>query len=392
MTRCVLVVDDVAEQIHVTARALGSDYAVIAATNGERALALARDQRPELIILDMYMPGLDGRGVLARLRAQPETQGIPVIFLTSERSPEVESEALRAGASDFVAKPINADVLRSRVGLQFALLDRQRELVQLNESLEEKVLLRTAALDKALKKAEAANLAKTHFLGKVSHELLTPLHQIMGALTLVQRKPDSDKVAGWLKTGIATTAHLQGIVESLLRVAQFEAGISNLTPEPFALDELMASVATEFRPAAGEDGLALDVLAPTGQRALVGDWRLLQAALHGYLSNAIKFSSRGRITVWASVEESRGDRLLLKFHVRDEGPGVAPGVADRLFQLFEQADNSFTRAHGGIGLGLVRVRRIAEMMEGTAGVSQPDGPGSEFWFTAWLAVQAGVKP
>ena len=122
-----------------------------------------------------------------------------------------------------------------------------------------------------------------------------------------------------------------------------------------------------------------------GGRVLHGDRKRLRQALVNYLSNAVKFTERGQITLRCNTLEKRETDYLVQFEVEDTGAGISPDDLGRLFQSFEQADNSATRKHGGAGLGLAITRRIAELMGGTAGARSEPGKGSTFWLTVRLA-------
>ena len=128
----------------------------------------------------------------------------------------------------------------------------------------------------------------------------------------------------------------------------------------------------------------LEADTPTGLPGLIGDGTRLQQALINYVGNAIKFTSRGGVTLDAHVDADEGSHLVLRFEVRDTGIGIAPEAVDKIFRAFEQADGSTTRAYGGTGLGLAITQRLAELMGGTVGVDSTLGVGSTFWFTARL--------
>jgi len=382
MKRRILVVDDAIDQIQVLGKALSAEHDILAATSGADALSVAEEQLPDLMLLDMSMPGMSGVQVMAHLRQNPRLQRMPVIFVTADDSAEAESSALAAGGNDFVTKPVNMDVLRARIRLQLTLIDREHALEKLNSTLEDKVAARTRDLEAARIAAEAASVAKTQFMGRVSHELLTPIHQLFGALRLMERKPDSPKLADWVRVGMENTQRLTSMIDNLLFLTRIEDGRPQTSTVTVNAAALLDQLHTRHASAANARQIQIHVEAAELPGPLLGDEKLISAALDAYVDNAIKFAGRGRIDVTVRAERQDDTHVWLRFDVSDEGPGIADEAQSRLFKIFEQGDNSFTRAHGGAGLGLVRVAETARLLDGSAGFEHVEPHGSRFWFTA----------
>nr|WP_210424680.1 response regulator [Marichromatium bheemlicum] len=379
-----MIVDDAPDNILVLGKRLMQGFEVLAATSGEEALRLAHARRPALILLDVKMPGMDGYEVLARLKQDPATHTIPVIFVTAANTAESETDALRSGAADFIHKPVNLDVLESRVSLQLALKEQEQALLALNESLERKVTERTRELQRAKEVAEAANSAKTNFLHNMSHEMRTPVHQIIGLLQLIQGQPDSPKRDTWIDQVVDSAHRLTAMFEAVLRVSDLDAKMLASNPEPIDLATLVDEVVAPLRARAHAKGLAIGTQVEAQPEALYGDADWIRHALHCYLDNAIKFTEQGHIEIAVNVEECTAETARIGFTVTDTGIGFGPEVRARLFNLFEQADNSISRRHEGSGLGLVTVKKVAERFGGTAGCSSEPGSGSVFWFSVQL--------
>lgn len=177
-----LIVDDEPLNLECLADVLQADYRVKVATDGATALHLARlAPVPDLILLDVMMPGLDGYAICAALKGDAVTAAIPVIFITARTDAESETLALTGGAVDFIHKPINPTVVRSRVRLH-------HELLQHRHRLEELVQTRTLELARARDAADSANRAKDAFLSNISHEFRTPLGQITGLAHLLRKE------------------------------------------------------------------------------------------------------------------------------------------------------------------------------------------------------------
>lgn len=378
----ILIVDDVPANIQVLAKQLVDKYELLAATSGDEALRVVSNQCPDLILLDAGMPGMDGYEVLVHLKTNPETSRIPVIFVTGNDTAERESAALEAGAADFVSKPINPDVLRIRIVSQLALASARRSMQESNRQLEQMVAERTAELQEAKEAAEAANSAKTRFLGNMSHEMRTPLHQMLGLAKLMQRNPaDLAKVAKWLDSMLGAGERLNALIDGVLRLTEFESGTVAVNWQPLAVQALVDAVWRMANPSAQAKGLALTREIDDIPAGLLGDPDLLNTALLCYVNNAVTYTAQGEVRVQVQVIDDDAQGVVLRFAVRDTGSGLAPEAQSRLFRLFEQGDDSSTRQFGGTGMGLFLVKKIAGGLGGDAGCESRLGEGSTFWFT-----------
>ena len=257
-------------------------------------------------------------------------------------------------------------------------LDRHR--YRLQELVDE----RTKELEIAKTKAEAANVAKSAFLANMSHEIRTPMNGVLGMAHLLRRSGVNDKQAGYLDKIEASGRHLIAVINDILDISKIEAGKLQIDNTEFSLPDLIQGIIDMIGHSAVDKGLRLHIDTADAPQYLRGDRIRLRQALVNYLSNAVKFTEQGEITLRCRVIEESETDCLLQFEVEDSGIGVPPEDVERLFQSFEQADNSPTRKHGGTGLGLAIAKRIAEMMGGTAGVRSVLGQGSTFWLTARL--------
>ena len=176
----ILIIDDIAANLVLLGEVLSDLAEVQFATSGAEALALVQQSQPDLILLDVMMPEMDGYAVCEVLKSGPASRAIPLIFVTAKNDPQSESRALEAGAADFIHKPINHTVVRARVRLQLELKGRERALQQLNVELEDTVALRTHALSDALAGAQDADRIKSAFLANMSHEIRTSMNAIIG--------------------------------------------------------------------------------------------------------------------------------------------------------------------------------------------------------------------
>ncbi len=273
-----------------------------------------------------------------------------------------------------------------------AILEREKELRELNAELEGRVIERTQELSHAKEVAEEASRAKSTFLANMSHEIRTPLNAIAGMATLMRRAGLDAEQQGRLDKLEGAGGHLLEIINMVLDLSKIEAGKLSLQEDIFPLGSLFENVVSMLHERALEKHLQLSFALPELPPLVCGDRTRLQQCLLNYATNAVKFTEQGSIFMTASVLEETETTALIRFEVRDTGIGIAPDVQERLFKPFEQADGSTTRQYGGTGLGLAITGKIATAMGGESGVESELGKGSVFWFSARLRKAAPVKP
>jgi len=376
----ILVVDDVSKNLQVVGSMLDEvGYATTFATSGKQALERVQTAKPDLILLDLMMPEMDGLEVCAKLKANLEQREIPVIFLTASHEQDHLLQAFELGAVDYVTKPFNAPEMLARVKTH---LELKRTRDELKRTLKELVVTRDAAL-------EAAR-AKSQFLATMSHEIRTPMNGVLGMTELLLKTELNYEQIEFVQTLKYSGEGLLMIINDILDFSKLEAGEMRLERQELDLKSTVENVMKLFAIQTVAKGIELDyIIAPYVPIKLQGDGYLLRQIIGNLIGNAIKFTEEGKVELKVEINQDsaakfngEGDNISLYFSIRDTGIGIAPESQEKLFQSFSQVDTSTTRKYGGTGLGLAICKQLVELMGGDIGCSSTPGVGSTFWFTA----------
>ncbi|MBF0588623.1 MAG: response regulator [Magnetococcales bacterium] len=375
----VFLIDDQSLTDHVLRRMLRDEELFKLHYCGEplKAIEQAVEFRPSVILLDLFMPDLDGITLLVRMRNHEMLQQVPIVVLSVEEDPKVKASAFASGANDYLIKLPARDEMIARLryhGVSYYNLCRTRAL-----ETERQQMLDT--LEEALASAEFANRAKSNFLAAMSHDIRTPMNAILGMCELLlESRIDQEQ------TRQLTTLHNAGemlllIINDILDLSRIEEGRLALEPEPFDLRACLEETVEILSGQAQEKGIVLRHELPLEMPSwLLGDERRLRQVLINLIGNAIKFTERGEVVVRL---EREGDKYWL-CTVRDTGIGIPASRCNEIFSPFTQADRSITRRYGGAGLGLSICHKLLEMMKGRIWVESREGEGSLFSFTAEL--------
>lgn len=440
----ILIVDDNPTNLEVLSTTLtNAGFQVAVAIDGETALEQVEYHQPELILLDIMMPGIDGFETCRQLQKNLVTADIPVIFITALSDAENKLKGLTSGAVDYITKPFQQEEVLARVKVHLKLrslaqtLEQQNQmlkheiaqrehaeasLVQLNRELEQRVQERTQDLSNVLTElqhtqekliqynqelevrveertnelkiakeaADRANQAKSEFLANMSHEVRTPLNGILGYTQILQA---SNELPDKARKGIGIIhqcgSHLLTLINDILDFSKIEARRMQLYPVDFHFPSFLQSVAEMCSVRAEQKKVAFiyqpDTRLPNGVRA---DEKRLRQVLINLLGNAVKFTDRGGITFKVSileqqtsvdVQESHQATIKMRFQVEDTGIGITSKQLDKIFMPFEQEERS-QRQTEGTGLGLAISQKLLELMGSKIYVVSKPGEGSIFWF------------
>lgn len=379
----VLVVDDEPRNLEVLTHILGTQgFQIFTAEDGEEGLEKARAELPDVILLDVVMPQMDGFEVCRHLKADPATLYIPVALITALRGVRERTRGAEAGADEFISKPFDSIELITRVKSLARIKRLYDQLRSTNHELEQRVAERTAELQRALRDLRELDRLKSEFIANVSHELRTPLLHVKGTVTLL-----ADGALGALTPEqthglqVAETAaeQLERVVEDVIDFNEVHGRPLDL--EPVAVSEVCQSAIQTILPRAQRRNIVVRLVVPAELPPVRADAVALTRILRHLLDNAVKFSpTDGLVQVLA---ERRGDKIRLA--VQDHGPGILPDERERIFMLFYQSDGSSTRRAGGMGLGLALVRKLLAAHGTVIELDTELGHGSTFYFELPLA-------
>ena len=367
----ILIVDDKPANLLALSQALSDVNAnLVQANSGEEALKilLRSDVVPELAILDVQMPTMDGYELATIMQSHPRTQHIPIIFLSAIYTDELHINlGYKNGAVDFLTKPFNPDILRAKVDVFLSLARYRKE----NEAL---IVL-------AKDQAEALAQSKTEFLANMSHEIRTPIHAIMGLAQLALKKETVTETHHYLEKINKCSLNLMHILNDILDSSKLEAGSVAIDCVDFNIDKMLGNISNLFTDNAAEKGLSFKIdISPTVPRDLIGDVYKLQQVLTNLIGNAINFTENGEVILKIGLEQIMLSKARLLFSVSDTGIGISSDDYEKIFKPFSQADGSITRRFGGTGLGLSITQQLLQIMGGKILLKSVVGEGCHFSF------------
>ncbi len=367
----ILLVDDVPKNLQVLAAILYQEgYEIAMADRGKAALEMMENIVPDMILLDIMMPEMDGFEVCRRIKENPKFQDIPIIFLTARHETETIIKGFEAGASDYLTKPFNALELISRVRTHLQLRQRTYMLLELNSNLEEKVKERTAQLEAAYEKLSKLDTAKSYFLGLLSHELNTPLNEIKGfsiILNSIVEDSDAKEFIGYIRESS----------ERLIKFAEMSLLITSLKSNKYQMQDvetdihyLIDETIFNFNDIANQKNIVLQKQYGECKNIINVDPSLIKTAFDIVLSNSIKYSPNQKNIYIQTFD----DEEFLHIEFIDEGPGFSENSLENIFELFNTTE--LLNHKEGLGLGLATTKFIVDFHSGKINVSNNEAEGA----------------
>jgi two-component system sensor histidine kinase/response regulator len=361
----ILIVDDVVSNVLLLKILLTNEkFQVCTAANGNQCIEMAQKEKPDLILLDVMMPDINGFDTAVILKKDETTRDIPIIFLTALNNPSDLVKGFQVGANDFLTKPFNKEELVMRVMHQIELVAAKRTIVRQNEELRRTI----------------NNRDKMYSV--IAHDLRSPMASIRMVLNLavnvVSREMVGDEIFSLLDKANRESEDTHDLLDNLLKWTKSQTGRLNVVYQDIDLDDIVPGVVDIFHMIAEMKKINLQYI-PSNEKLIVhGDNDMLKTIIRNFISNAIKFSSEGKgVEVFCTRE---GD--FARISVRDHGVGISP---ERVETIFHKGDTTYgTSGEEGSGLGLQLCEDFARKNGGEAQVESVLGEGSTFSFTVPL--------
>jgi len=358
----ILIVDDVVSNVLLLKILLTNEkFQVCTANNGRMCIEQAKKEKPDLILLDVMMPELNGFDTAVILKKEPETMEIPIIFLTALNNPSDLVHGFQVGANDFLTKPFNKEELVMRVMHQIQLVAAKRIIVRQNEELRRTI----------------QNRDKMYSV--IAHDLRSPMASIRMVLNLTVNmvSPDTvgEEIFSLLDKANRESEETHDLLDNLLKWTKSQTGRLNVVYQHVELDDVVPGVVDIFKMIAEMKKINLVYLPAEEKLTVHADNDMIKTVIRNFISNAIKFTPEGKgIEVFYQRE---GD--FARISVRDHGVGIA---ADRVDTIFHKGETTYgTGGEEGSGLGLQLCQDFARKNGGDAYVESVEGEGSTFSFT-----------
>lgn len=372
----ILAVDDQPNNLKVIAGVLGDEYQLSIANNGHNALKILDKLVPDLILLDIMMPGMDGFEVCHEIKLRPQLKDIPVIFLTAKTEISDIVKAFEAGAVDYIFKPFNPLEVKARVNSQLQLFHTSRQLKELNY----KLAVSQQELELTNVKLEMLNKQKDKFFSVIAHDLKTPFNNVIALTGLISESlasKEQESLLEYVTMLRNTTDKAMDLLMNLLEWAKSQTGNLKFTPGLIQPISIIQDVLAIYQESVRAKSLIVKFDCNPDYE-FFGDQPMIATVLRNLVGNAIKFSLAGGV-IYLKVNRLADGST--QFSVKDFGIGISSDLLPLLFVLGANTGRPGTRGEPSSGLGLMLCKDFVERHGGSITVESAEGKGSEFSFT-----------
>jgi len=399
----ILVVDDFPTNLHLLEGILlKQGYDVRLAPDGAFALQFVQTQQPDLILLDVNMPEIDGYEVCRRIKTDPDTQAIPVVFISALGETQDKLKGFAAGGVDYIAKPFHAEEVLARVNTHLTLYTLRRNLEQevtrrtkaeeelhtLNDQLKianQRLEDTNQQLQLTNQELHNANASKDTFFSIIAHDLRSPFQGLLNLTELLSEQIElhsKDELKKKIDILHDASETVYALLTNLLTWSRLERGLLDYTPGPIVLEMLFERNKRLLLPNAKQKNITLTTHVPKDVCA-TGDFNMIDTVVRNLLSNAVKFTtSGGSIAISA---HAAGD--MVEIIVTDTGTGIPRELLEKLFRIDVKSSKPGTAGEPGSGLGLILCKELVRKNGGSIRVESEIGKGSTFTFSLPLHPQ-----
>jgi len=387
-----LILDD-KEENTISLSALLSEVEhinIISSTDPNEALKICWKNDIAIALVDVQMPEINGFEFVSLLKSNPKTNHIMAIMVTAiSKEDKYLLKGLESGAVDYLYKPLSPEITVAKVTSFVRQIHIQEEIKQKNIALEES----QRQLILAKEEAEEARRSKESFLANMSHEIRTPINGIVGIIHILRNTPLNDEQRDWINRLDSASNSLLLIINDILDISKIDSGMMKIEYESFSIHKKLTDINNFFKIKALDKNLAFETdIDPQLPEYIRSSPIRIQQIINNFISNALKFTEEGKITLQASVMEQVGSQYTIKFTVADTGIGIKPDAIEKIFLAFEQGDDGITKKYGGTGLGLAIVKRLADLLHGKIEAKSTYGEGSAFSFQATFEKVDDFRP
>ncbi|MBF0229781.1 MAG: hybrid sensor histidine kinase/response regulator [Desulfamplus sp.] len=363
----ILVVDDEANNRKLIQQMLKQHYLLSFAVNGKEALEVCRKVRPDMMLLDIMMPEMDGVEVCCQLKEDNETSDIPVIFITAMNHVEDEVKGFHLGCVDYITKPISKPILLARINTQLTIAKQAKELAMMNRHLE-----------KQNQKLSELQTLRDGLIHMIVHDMRSPIMAIIGNLELaeIDFQPDSTDDYNCIGEAKNGAVKLMDMVALLLDISKMEDGKMNLNISKVNLIDIVKQTIKMFDVI--KKGRDIILVSAEETFMIAADSNMVQRVCQNFIDNAIKFTDDESGKIIVNIESVNGDKVRVS--ISDNGCGIPSEYHEKIFDKFFQVEARKQNKVHSSGLGMTFCKLAVEASGGRVGVESEVEKGSTFWF------------